>query len=52
MQSVAIVDQEIKQLKSKVFPLVEVLWMSNAIEEMTWEMETFMRNHSLYLLNV
>ena len=52
VQPVAIVDQEMKQLRSKVFPLIKVLWMSNAIEEMTWEMETFMRNHSLYLLNV
>ena len=48
MQLVAIVDQEMKQLRSKVIPMVKVLWRNNAIEEMTWETEMFMRNHYPY----
>ena len=35
VQLVAIVDQEMKQLRSKVIPMVKVLWRNNAIEEMT-----------------
>ena len=35
IQPVAIVDQEMKQLRSKVIPMVKVLWMSDTIEEMT-----------------
>ena len=35
VQPVAIVDQEMKQLKSKVIPMVKVLWRSDAVEEMT-----------------
>ena len=52
VQPVAIVDQEMKQLKSKVIPMVKVLWKSDTIEEMTWETETFMRNHYPYLFDV
>ena len=52
VQPVAIVDQEIKQLRSKVIPMVKVLWMSDSIEEMTWETEAFMRNHYPYLFEV
>ena len=35
MQLVAIVDQKMKQLRSKVIPMAKVLWRNNAIEEMT-----------------
>ena len=35
VQPVAIVDQEIKQLRSKVIPMVKVLWRSDAIEEIS-----------------
>ena len=52
VQPVAIVDQEMKQLRSKVIPMVKVLWRSDAMEEMTWETETFMRNHYPYLFEV
>ena len=52
VQPVAIVDQEMKQLRSKVIPMVKVLWRSDAIEEMTWEPESFMRNHYPYLFEV
>ena len=52
VQPVAIVDQEIKQLRSKAFPMVKVLWKSDMIEEMTWEPESFMKNHYPYLFEV
>ena len=52
VQPVAIVDQEMKQLKSKVIPMVKVLWRSDTIEKMTWETETSMRNHYPYLFEV
>ena len=52
VQPVAIVDQEKKQLRSKVIPMVKVLWRSDTIEEMTWETEAFMRNHYPYLFDV
>ena len=51
VQPVAIVDQEMKQLRSKVIPMVKVLWSSDIIEEMTWETEAFMRNHYPYLFD-
>ena len=43
--SVVDVDQEIKQLKSKVILMVKVLWRSDAIEEMSWETKAIMRSH-------
>ena len=49
VQPVAIIDQEIKQLRSKVILMVKVLWRSDSIKKMTWETETFMRNHYPYL---
>ena len=45
--SVAVEDQEIKQLKSKVILMVKVLW-SDAIEEMFLETEAIMRSHYSY----
>ena len=52
VQPVAIVDQEMKQLRSKVIPMVKVLWKSDMIEEMTWELESFMRNHYPYFFEI
>ena len=52
VQPVAIVDRQMKQLRNKIIPMVKVLWRSDAIEEMTWETETFMRNHYPYLFEV
>ena len=51
VQLVAIIDQEMKQLRSKVILMVKVLWRSDAIEEMTWETEASMRNHYPYLFD-
>ena len=49
VQPVAIVDQEMKQLRNKVIPMIKVLWRSDTIEEITWETEALMRNHYPYL---
>ena len=35
VQPIAIVDQEMKQLRSKVIHMVKVLWRSDTIEDMT-----------------
>ena len=35
VQPVGIVDQEIKELRNKVIPMVKVLWKSDTIEETT-----------------
>ena len=51
VQPVTIVDQEIKQLKNKIIPIVKVLWSSDAVEEMTWETEAFMRSQYSYLFD-
>ena len=41
-EPVAIVDYQVRQLRSKVIPMVEVLWRSNNMEEHTWETEAEM----------
>ena len=43
VQPVGIVDQRMKELKNKVIPMVKVLWRSDIVEEMTWEIEASMR---------
>ena len=45
VQPVGIADQEMKQLRNKVIPIVKVLLRSDAIEEMTWETEAFIKRH-------
>ena len=52
VQPVGIVDQEIKELRNKVIPMVKVLWKSDIVEETTWETEAFMRKYHLYLFNI
>ena len=52
IQPIVIIDQKMKQLRSKVIPMVKVLWISDAIEEMTWETEASMRNHYQYPFDV
>ena len=49
--SVAVVDQEIKQLTSTVIPMVKVLWRSDAIEEMSCETEAIMISHYSYFFD-
>ena len=52
VQTVGIIDQKIKELRNKVIPMVKVLWRSDTIEEMTWEIEAFMREYHAYLFNI
>ena len=52
VQLVGIVDQEIKELRNKVIPMVKVLWKSDTVEEMTWETEAFMKKYHPYLFNI
>ena len=49
VQLVGIVDQEMKELRNKVIPMVKVLWKRDTVEETTWETEAFMRKHHPYL---
>ena len=46
---VRILDQKDKVLRSKVVPLVKVLWCNQAVEEATWETEVDMREKYLEL---
>ena len=39
----AILSREVKQLRNKLVPLVEVLWKHHGMEEATWESEAIMR---------
>ena len=45
VQLIWILDHRKKVLRNKVVPIVKVLWRSNKVEEMTWEMEGSMRKH-------
>ena len=40
---VAIVDQQIYQLRTKEIPMVKVLWSNHTLEDCTWEIEALMR---------
>ncbi|KAJ9163406.1 hypothetical protein P3X46_023076 [Hevea brasiliensis] len=51
-QPVAIVDYQVRQLRSKQIPMVKVLWRSQSVEECTWESERDMRSKYPYLFNV
>ena len=48
-EPVAIVDYQVRQLRSKTIPMVKVLWRSNNVEEHTWETEAEMRAKYPYL---
>ena len=52
VQPVKIVDQRMKELRNKIIPMVKVLWRSDRVEEMTWEIEASMRSHYPYLFFV
>ncbi|XP_022872030.1 uncharacterized protein LOC111391110 [Olea europaea var. sylvestris] len=43
-EPVQILDRKEQVLRSKTIPLVKVLWMNHAIEEVTWESEEQMRS--------
>jgi hypothetical protein len=42
--SMQILDCKEQQLRTKVIPLVKVLWRNHAVEEASWELESDMRN--------
>ena len=49
VQLVGIVDQRMKELRNKVILMIKVLWKSDTVEEMTWEIEASMRSRYPYL---
>ena len=51
-EPVQIVSRESKQLRSKIIPLVKVLWRNQNFEEATWEREDDMRRRYPYLFEV
>ena len=51
MEPVGIIDQKLKELRNKVISMVKVLWRSDIVKEMTWEIEALMKNCYPYLLN-
>ena len=49
-EPVAIVDYQIRQLRSKTILMVKVLWRSNNIEGHSWKTEAEMRAAHPYLI--
>ena len=43
-EPIAIIARETKVLRTKIIPLVKVLWKHHGSEEATWEREEDMRN--------
>ena len=48
-EPIAIITREIKVLRTKIIPLVKVLWKHHGTEEATWEREEDMRNQYPHL---
>ena len=48
---VAIVDRQVRQLRTKEIPMVKVLWSNHTVEDCTWEMEAVMRESYPYLFH-
>ena len=46
---VAIIDQQVKQLRSKHIPMVKVIWKNHSVEDCTWELEQDMRDQFPHL---
>ncbi|XP_021681094.2 uncharacterized protein LOC110665339 [Hevea brasiliensis] len=51
-QPVAIVDYQVRQLRSKQISMVKVLWRSQSVEKCTWEPERNMHSKYSYLFNM
>ena len=47
---VAIVDRQVRQLRTKGIPTVKNLWSNHTVEDYTWETEVVMRDSYPYLL--
>ncbi|EOY31907.1 Uncharacterized protein TCM_039264 [Theobroma cacao] len=50
VQPVRILDRKDRVLRNKSIPMVKVLWKNARMEEMTWEVESQMRNQYPHLL--
>ena len=48
---VAIVDRQVRQLRTKDIPMVKVLWSNHPIENCMWETEVMMRVAYPYLFH-
>ena len=48
-ESVKIVDKKDQVLRTKMIPIVKVLWRNHGVEEASWEVENDMRNRYLHL---
>ena len=48
---VAIVDCQVRQLRTKDIPMVKVLWSNHSVEDCTWETEAEMRKTYPYLFH-
>ena len=48
---VAIVDRQVRQLRTKDIPMVKVLWSNHSVEDYTWETEAKMRKTYPYLFH-
>ena len=51
VEPVAIIDRQIRQLRSKHILIVKVLWRSNNVQEHTWETEVEMQKAYPYLFS-
>lgn len=48
---VAIVDHQVRQLRTKEIPMVKVLWSNHTAEDCTWETEAVMQTAYPYLFH-
>ena len=46
---VAVIDQQVRQLRSKSIPMVKVRWRNHSVENCTWELEQDMREQYPHL---
>ena len=49
--AVAIVDRQVRQLRTKEIPMVKVLWSNHTVEDCTWETEAVMQESYPYLFH-
>ena len=48
---VAIVDRQVRQIRTKKIPMVKVLWSNHTVEDCTWETEAAMLESYPYLFH-
>ena len=48
---VAIVDRQVRQLRTKEIPMVKVLWSNHTVEDCTWKTEALMQESYLYFFH-